>query len=54
VWQGCQLIHGGRWALMGCTVAPGFEYVDFAAGDRSELVAQYPDHAELIAALTRP
>jgi len=29
VWQGCRLVSGGNWALMGCTVAPGFDYADF-------------------------
>ena len=52
-WQGCRLVPGGRWALLGCTVAPGFDYADFEAGDRAQLVNQYPTHAELIAALTR-
>jgi predicted cupin superfamily sugar epimerase len=52
VWQGCRLIDGGRWALMGCTVAPGFDYADYTAGDRSELIAAYPEFAEMITALT--
>jgi uncharacterized protein len=54
VWQGCRLNPGGRWALMGCTVAPGFEYADYQAGDRGELAAAYPKFAALIASLTRP
>jgi predicted cupin superfamily sugar epimerase len=53
VWQGCRLAHGGEWALMGCTVAPGFEYADYQAGDREELIAAYPSFAGLIASLTR-
>jgi predicted cupin superfamily sugar epimerase len=53
VWQGCRLAHGGDWALMGCTVAPGFEYADYEAGKRAELTAAYPKFAELIASLTR-
>ncbi len=52
VWQGCRLVPGGRWALMGCTVAPGFDFADFAAASRAELVRDYPAHAEMIAALT--
>ena len=54
LWQGCRLIPGGQWALLGCTVAPGFDYADFTAANRVELVAQYPDHADLIRALTKP
>jgi len=53
VWQGCRLAPGGSWALLGCTVAPGFDYADFTAADRGQLGAQYPAFADLIAALTR-
>ncbi len=52
VWQGARLVAGGNWALLGCTVAPGFEYADFEAATRADLVRDYPAHAELIAALT--
>jgi hypothetical protein len=54
VWQGCRLIRGGSWALMGCTVAPGFDYADFELGDRDILRTQYPQYSELIHALTKP
>ena len=52
VWQGCRLVDGGAWALLGCTVAPGFEYADFEAGSRDKLAGEYPEVAALIAALT--
>jgi predicted cupin superfamily sugar epimerase len=52
VWQGCRLIGGGHWALMGCTVAPGFDYADFVLGNRTDLAASYPKFADRIAALT--
>ena len=52
VWQGCRLIAGGRWALLGCTVAPGFDYADFEAGPREQLITTHPKFAELIDALT--
>lgn len=52
VWQGCRLIPGGSWALMGCTVAPGFDYADFELADRAELLAQYPGLSAHITALT--
>ena len=51
-WQGSRLIPGGSWALLGCTVAPGFEYADFELAERGALMVAFPDHAELIAALT--
>ncbi|MDD3311307.1 cupin domain-containing protein [Pseudodesulfovibrio sp.] len=53
VWQGMRLVPGGTFALMGCTVAPGFEYEDYAHGSRAELLERYPDFAELIRLLTR-
>jgi uncharacterized protein len=52
--QGCRLVPGGRLALMGTTVAPGFSYDDFVLADRAELLSAYPSHAERIRALTRP
>jgi predicted cupin superfamily sugar epimerase len=52
VWQGCRLVRGGDWALMGCTVAPGFDYADFVLGDRAQLITSYPAHTEMIEALT--
>ncbi len=53
VWQGARLLPGGRWALLGTTVAPGFEYADFELGRRNALAKKYPDHKEAIRALTR-
>jgi hypothetical protein len=53
-WQGARLVQGGSFALLGTTMAPGFDYADFELGDRSELSRAFPAHAELIAALTRP
>jgi predicted cupin superfamily sugar epimerase len=52
VWQGARLVPGGRYALLGCTVAPGFDYADYEAGARVPLAAAYPGFAALIAALT--
>lgn len=52
VWQGLRLVPGGKFALLGTTVAPGFEFADYTSGRRNELVQQYPDHAVLVTALT--
>ncbi len=41
VWQGSRLVEGGRWALIGCTVSPGFEFEDYDAGARAELCARW-------------
>ena len=53
VWQGARLAAGGRWALVGCTMVPGWEDADFALGRRAELAAGWPRFAAAIAALTR-
>jgi len=52
-WQGAYLKEGGKWALLGCTVSPGFDYRDYEGGSRDELVAMYPDQRETIERLTR-
>jgi predicted cupin superfamily sugar epimerase len=53
IWQGSRLVTGGKWALLGCTVSPGFEFEDYDAGDRAQLSAGWPKFAGMIAALTR-
>ena len=53
VWQGTRLLPGGRFALMGCTVSPGFEYLDYESGSRAELLALWPEWSEMIAELTK-
>jgi hypothetical protein len=52
-WQGARLVAGGRWALLGTTVTPGFDAADFELGRRADLVARWPGHRALIEALTR-
>ena len=52
IWQGSHLAPGGRLALLGCTVSPGFEYEDYESGLRNLLSEQYPQARELITALT--
>lgn len=55
VWQGTRLAPGGRYgfALIGTTMAPGFEWAGFELGERDALVSQYPAFAERIAARVR-
>jgi predicted cupin superfamily sugar epimerase len=52
VWQGSHLAEGGAWALLGCTVSPGFEFDDYEAGARGVLCAGWPGFSRLIHALT--
>jgi uncharacterized protein len=51
VWQGSRLRPGGRFALLGTTMAPGFDFADYEAGVRSDLTVQYPAFADRIARL---
>jgi predicted cupin superfamily sugar epimerase len=53
VWQGARLSKGGRFALLGTTVSPGFEFADYESGRRDELVRSYPTFRDLIVALTK-
>jgi predicted cupin superfamily sugar epimerase len=52
VWQGSRLLSG-EWALLGCTVSPGFEFEDYAAAGFEELRGKGPGEAERIRKLTR-
>ena len=40
------------YALIGCTVSPGFDYLDFELGDRKKLIERYPQHRSIIEKLT--
>jgi predicted cupin superfamily sugar epimerase len=53
VWQGSSLLPGSPFALLGTTMAPGFDFADYEAGDRDTLTRQYPAFADLVRRLTR-
>ena len=44
---------GGKVALLGCTVTPGFDFADYRSGSYAELAAKWPAEAERIRKLTR-
>jgi predicted cupin superfamily sugar epimerase len=53
-WQGLRVTTAGAWALLGCTVSPGFEFDGFelaTAPQCRELAVRFPAHDELIGAL---
>ncbi len=52
-WFGSSLRQPGTYALVGCTVAPGFDFADFEMAKREALAAQYPQHRTIIDRLTR-
>ena len=53
VWQGSRLVEGGRFALMGTTMTPGFDPADYEHAGRESLISAYPEARDLITALTR-
>jgi predicted cupin superfamily sugar epimerase len=52
-WFASRVKDGKSFALVGCTVAPGFEFEDFEMGKREKLVREYPQHRGVIQRLTR-
>ena len=52
-WFGAHLVAPEGYALVGCTVSPGFDFADFEMADRETLSQRFPDHAGIIARLTR-
>jgi hypothetical protein len=53
VWFGAMVTAPRSFALVSCTVAPGFEFADFEIGDRAALLRRYPQHRATIERLTR-
>jgi len=51
-WFAANVIKGGDYTLTGCTVAPGFDFADFELPDRQFLLDLFPQHREIIVALT--
>jgi predicted cupin superfamily sugar epimerase len=52
-WQALRLTKGCAWALMGTTVAPGFEFQDFELGDREKLIQEFPQLRDDILSFSR-
>ncbi len=52
-WFGSSLRHPDSYALVGCTVAPGFDFADFEMAKRNELAVHFPQHRNVIERLTR-
>ncbi len=52
-WFAAKVTKLNSYALVGCTVAPGFDFRDFELADRNALIAQFPEHTETITSLTR-
>jgi predicted cupin superfamily sugar epimerase len=46
-------VEGAGYALVGCTVAPGFDFADFELAERKKLIKAYPQHKALIDGLIK-
>ena len=52
-WFGARIIEPNSFILVSCYVAPGFDFADFELAKREKLAALYPDHEDIVSALTR-
>ncbi|APA86614.1 cupin domain-containing protein [Paraburkholderia sprentiae WSM5005] len=50
-WFAAECADPASFALVGCTVAPGFEFSEFELADVDALKARHPRHAQLIGRL---
>jgi predicted cupin superfamily sugar epimerase len=52
-WFAAEVAHEDSFSLLGCTVAPGFDFADFEMGGRDELTRLFPELREIIFRLSR-
>lgn len=52
-WFGSEPAPGTDFTLVGCTVAPGFDFADFEMADENTLARQFPQHQSIIERLCR-
>lgn len=51
-WFAAEVIDPNSYTLVGCTVAPGFDFADFVLPSKAELTSLFPQHQEVINKLT--
>lgn len=51
-WFAAEVQDKDSYILVGCTVAPGFDFADFELANQTALLAAYPQFSELIERLT--
>jgi predicted cupin superfamily sugar epimerase len=52
-WFAAEVNQADSYSLIGCTVAPGFDFADFELGERVSLLAAFPQHEKIIRLLTK-
>jgi uncharacterized protein len=53
-WFAAENLEKNSYSFVGCTVSPGFEFMDFKLGNGLELSTKYPQFAEILLTLSRP
>lgn len=51
-WFAARIVSRSGYALVGCTVSPGFHFEDFELADKSRLLKEFPEHGALIRELS--
>jgi uncharacterized protein len=51
-WFAAEVLDKKSFALIGCTVSPGFDFSDFALAKREDLIEKFPSHKKLILRMT--
>lgn len=52
-WFAARVLDNNEFALVSCTVSPGFDFRDFILPSKEELTKEFPQHAAVIAQFTR-
>jgi predicted cupin superfamily sugar epimerase len=52
-WFASRVSNSEGYALVGCTVSPGFDFEDFEMAERKSLIEKFDQHEDLIKQLTR-
>ena len=52
-WFAAKVIEKNSFSLVGCTVAPGFDFTDFEIAKRAVLLKEYPDLKDVILEMTK-
>lgn len=52
-WFASEPAPDSEYALVGCTVAPGFDFADFEMANKENLLKEYPQHRAIIQRLCR-
>lgn len=52
-WFGATVEKDNSYALVGCAVAPGFDFNDFVLANRHKMIDLFPQHTDIIKSLTK-